>query len=167
MIAPKVISVDTTPILTENCRKRKRGRRLKRLFDGASSSGLEIPLTTAVACIHVSPLAPVMMSRFYSMSSVVMVPPTIILGFASRSSSTMQPLHQFQQDEGRRYRYALGNEQTLISRSTEKTGHTGHMTCGRCGQEGHIISCDLNQEVDFSCHLKQVLYDHLYRFSRR
>ncbi|KAK9119076.1 hypothetical protein Scep_017169 [Stephania cephalantha] len=142
VIASIGILVDTTPVLTENYMKRKRGRRLKRMFDGASSLGLEIPVTSAVPCVHVSPFAPAMRSRFPSMSSIVMVPPTIVPDFASRSSSIVQPLYLFQRPEGRGDRYALGQEQRLITRSTEMTGHTGHMMCGRYGQEGYIMSCD-------------------------
>ncbi|KAK9119351.1 hypothetical protein Scep_017444 [Stephania cephalantha] len=112
------------------------------MSDEVSSSGLEIPVTTAVPCAQISSLAPAMTSRLPFMSLVVVVPPTIVPDFASRSSSIVQQLHQFQQAEGRRDRYVLGQEQRLISRSTEMTGHTRHMTCGRCGQEGHIMSCD-------------------------
>ncbi|KAK9111959.1 hypothetical protein Scep_019478 [Stephania cephalantha] len=107
-IAPVGVLVDTTPVLTENYRKRNRGRRLKRMSDGASSSGLEIQVTIAVPYIHVSPLAPAMISRLHSMFSVVIAPPIIVPDFASQSSSIVQPLHQFQQAKGRRDRYALG-----------------------------------------------------------
>ncbi|KAK9100784.1 hypothetical protein Scep_024214 [Stephania cephalantha] len=83
VIAPVEILIDVTPSLTKNYRKRKRSKRMKRMSEESSSSGLEMPVTTAVRCVHVSPLAPTMASRFPSMSSVVIVPPTFVPKFVS------------------------------------------------------------------------------------
>ncbi|KAK9132809.1 hypothetical protein Scep_012337 [Stephania cephalantha] len=83
VVAPTKILVDATPAMTKNSKKRKIGMNMKRMPEGSSSSRLEIPVTTIVPCIHVSPLTPVLTSRLPSMSSFDMVPFTLISDFAS------------------------------------------------------------------------------------
>ncbi|KAK9100429.1 hypothetical protein Scep_023859 [Stephania cephalantha] len=60
VVVPAEIMVDATPTLTEDNRKRKIGKRLKKTSKRSSSSRLEKPVTTIVPCVHTFPLALVM-----------------------------------------------------------------------------------------------------------
>ncbi|KAK9166380.1 hypothetical protein Scep_001571 [Stephania cephalantha] len=100
VIVPAEIPVDATLALIENNRKRKRGKRLQKISDGSNSSGLKILVTTTIPCVHDSLLAPAMTSRFPSISSLVMVPPTFVPDFANQTPLIVQPLQKFQQAQG-------------------------------------------------------------------
>ncbi|KAK9083597.1 hypothetical protein Scep_030068 [Stephania cephalantha] len=140
VVVPAEISVNATHGLTEDNRKRKKGKGLKKTSEGSNSSGLEIPVTTTAPCVHTFPLAPVMTSKLPSMSPTVMVSPIIDSDFACRSRQIMLAMQQFQQAQGNRDQYALGQEQKLTPRMTELTKQMRHMTRYKCGQEGHIMS---------------------------
>ncbi|KAK9094590.1 hypothetical protein Scep_026059 [Stephania cephalantha] len=101
------ILVDATLAMIKNSKKRKRGMKMKKISEGLSSLGLEIPVTMAISCVHVSPLTPLLMSRLTSMSSFDMVPSTLIPDFASRSIPIVQSTHQqLYQAKSSRHKYA-------------------------------------------------------------
>ncbi|KAK9148666.1 hypothetical protein Scep_007423 [Stephania cephalantha] len=85
------ISIDATTTLTEDNRKRKRGKGLQKMPNRSSSSGLQIPVTRIVHCVHDSLLAPAMASRFPQISLTVMVSPISVPDFASRTLQIVQP----------------------------------------------------------------------------
>ncbi|KAK9148802.1 hypothetical protein Scep_007559 [Stephania cephalantha] len=58
-----------------------------------------------------------------------------------RTLSIVQPLQQFQQAQGSRDQYVSRLEQRITLRSTKLIGQMRCMTCCKCGQEGHIVSC--------------------------
>ncbi|KAK9118204.1 hypothetical protein Scep_016297 [Stephania cephalantha] len=82
LVVPAKISVDAIPALTENNRKWKRGKRLKKTYERTSSLGFEIPITMTIPCVHDSPQALAMVNRFPSILSVVMVPSIFVPHFA-------------------------------------------------------------------------------------
>ncbi|KAK9140337.1 hypothetical protein Scep_010018 [Stephania cephalantha] len=89
------IPVNATLALTEKNRKKKRGNGLQKSSEGSSSFGFEIPVTTVVPYVYISPLAPTMVIRFLSISLVVMVPPTFAPDFTSRPPQIVHPLQEY------------------------------------------------------------------------
>ncbi|KAK9157283.1 hypothetical protein Scep_003857 [Stephania cephalantha] len=81
VVVPIQIWVDATPALTEDNRNRKRGKGLKNMPEGSSSSGFEILVTTIVPCVHTSALAHAVASRLLSMLPNIMVSPTFVPDF--------------------------------------------------------------------------------------